>query len=316
MVHALDSFPYPLKASSCVTIKAAHVAEHIPPEKILAWFDEMWRLLKPGGQMAFASPYANSPGFWNDPTHVTGFTEVAFQLLDPDYPLYNQYEPKPWKIEHSVWKPQGNIEAILKKREGDHYFHLVKESLKKSAMQKPSELYSLYSLVGGMKPKVVLEIGSAFGGVLFGLCRLASSNATIISIDLPNGAFGGQEGIVLNENVAKGYARRGQKMFLIRKNSHDKSTLAELKGVLNGRPVDFLLIDGDHTYKGAKQDYRMYSPLVRKGGAVALHDICDHPYIPECQVKRVWDEVKKGKKHLEFIDKDVHTWGGIGVILP
>lgn len=315
IVHDLEKFPYPIQSSSCITIKAAHIAEHIPPNKILAWFNEMWRMLKPGGQMAFSTPYAGSPAYWNDPTHVTGFTEIALQMLDPDYPLYHMYEPKPWKIEHSVWKPQGNMELILRKRNADYCFLLTMESLKRSAMQKVSELQCLYAFLKGRDLGVVVEIGSASGGVFYGLCQLARSNATVVSIDLPGGKFGG-EGAQFDDSVLRGYGRRGQTVHTIRRDSHLKSTLEELRNAVKGRKIDFLLIDGDHTYEGAKKDYQMYSPLVRKGGAIALHDICNHPFVPTCKVDQLWHEVKKGKKHIEMIDADVQTWGGIGVILP
>ena len=117
IIHDIyDKFPYPLDDASCLTIKAAHVIEHVKPWMIFKWFNEMWRLLKPDGQLAVSAPYAGSLGFWQDPTHCTPVIETTFQHLDPDFPLYQLYKPKPWKIEFSVWKPYGNIEAILRKR--------------------------------------------------------------------------------------------------------------------------------------------------------------------------------------------------------
>lgn len=50
--------------------------------------------------------------------------------------------------------------------------------------------------------------------------------------------------------------------------------------------MDFLFIDGDHAYEGVKADFEMYSPLVRKGGLVALHDICVHPPEMDCHVDK------------------------------
>ncbi len=38
------------------------------------------------------------------------------------------------------------------------------------------------------------------------------------------------------------------------------------------RDIRFLWIDGDHTYAGAKSDFDGFSPFVRPGGVVALHD--------------------------------------------
>jgi predicted O-methyltransferase YrrM len=38
------------------------------------------------------------------------------------------------------------------------------------------------------------------------------------------------------------------------------------------RPVDFLFIDADHSYERAVEDWRLWTPFVRSGGRVALHD--------------------------------------------
>jgi predicted O-methyltransferase YrrM len=38
------------------------------------------------------------------------------------------------------------------------------------------------------------------------------------------------------------------------------------------RPIRFLWIDGDHSYRGAKSDFDMFLPHVVNGGIVALHD--------------------------------------------
>jgi cephalosporin hydroxylase len=37
--------------------------------------------------------------------------------------------------------------------------------------------------------------------------------------------------------------------------------------------IDFLFIDGDHSYEGVSSDFQMYSPLVRSGGLVGFHDL-------------------------------------------
>ncbi|PUA31631.1 MAG: hypothetical protein B7O98_09025 [Zestosphaera tikiterensis] len=53
------------------------------------------------------------------------------------------------------------------------------------------EMLELAKLIAELKPKAVLEIGTAGGGTLFLWCRLASDDARIISVDLPGGPFGG-----------------------------------------------------------------------------------------------------------------------------
>jgi len=37
-------------------------------------------------------------------------------------------------------------------------------------------------------------------------------------------------------------------------------------------PVDFIFIDGDHSYNGLRGDWEAWSPLVAPGGVIALHD--------------------------------------------
>jgi hypothetical protein len=36
--------------------------------------------------------------------------------------------------------------------------------------------------------------------------------------------------------------------------------------------IDFLFIDGDHTYDAVSQDFELYFPKVKKGGLIFLHD--------------------------------------------
>ena len=38
------------------------------------------------------------------------------------------------------------------------------------------------------------------------------------------------------------------------------------------RPIRLLWIDGEHTYKGAKEDFDLFSPFLTNGAVVALHD--------------------------------------------
>jgi hypothetical protein len=116
IVHDLESFPYPIGSSSCLTIKCAHYIEHVKPWLVYKFMDEVWRMLVVAGQLAISAPYAGSPGFWQDPSHCVGITERTFQYFDPKFDLFKHYEPKPWEIEFCSYKPDGNIEAILRKR--------------------------------------------------------------------------------------------------------------------------------------------------------------------------------------------------------
>ena len=81
---------------------------------------------------------------------------------------------------------------------------------------------------------------------------------------------------------------------------------------LGGDKLDFLFIDGDHSYEGVKADFEDYRKFVRPGGLVAFHDIKDteHHRYRGCFVAKFWQELKGEKR--EFC-ADSH-WGGIGVV--
>ena len=42
--------------------------------------------------------------------------------------------------------------------------------------------------------------------------------------------------------------------------------------ILEGRKLDMLFIDGDHTYEGVRDNVRDFRPLIAKGGLLCGHD--------------------------------------------
>jgi predicted O-methyltransferase YrrM len=177
-------------------------------------------------------------------------------------------------------------------------------------VQVPEEMVSLLDDVRTLSPKTVLEIGTFRGGTLYLWTRLAQPDATIVSVDLPGGKFGGGYSR-LRTPIYRRFPRERQALHLLRANSHDAKTLETVKGLFGPSSIDFLFIDGDHTYEGVKRDWEMYSPLVRKGGLVAFHDVAGN--YGETQVKRCWDEMKSDFTYREYM---AHPDGqyGIGVL--
>ena len=55
------------------------------------------------------------------------------------------------------------------------------------------EIVGFLEIISKFKPQKILEIGTAKGGTLFLFCKTAPENSTIISMDLPEGPFGGVE---------------------------------------------------------------------------------------------------------------------------
>jgi predicted O-methyltransferase YrrM len=51
-------------------------------------------------------------------------------------------------------------------------------------------------------------------------------------------------------------------------------------GARSEAPVDFVFIDGDHSFEGLRADWEAWSGRVRPGGLVALHDSLSSPATP------------------------------------
>jgi len=132
LVHDLEVFPYPLADESVLTTFCSHVMEHIKPWLTIDVMNEVWRITKPGGKFVINVPYANSPGYWQDPTHCNEFIAETFIYFDP-YPMmlgwneekqiqgepnvwFATYLPKPWKIIHTTYDFNANLEVVLVKR--------------------------------------------------------------------------------------------------------------------------------------------------------------------------------------------------------
>ena len=179
--------------------------------------------------------------------------------------------------------------------------------------QVKEEILGLMKLVKEAKPKVLIEICSPSGGSLFLLSRTAPEDAAIISID-PTGGQHGRGYSKWKIPLHRSFATPKQEIHLIRGDPHKKETLGRLRGILKGREVDFLFIDGEHSYEAAKKEFRMYSPLVGTGGMIAFNDIAGHPFKTRHGVDRFWKEIKRRHKHTEIVKDRKQEWAGIGVV--
>jgi len=181
-------------------------------------------------------------------------------------------------------------------------------------MQVGCEVERLLKILKRLKPKYILEVGTARGGTLLLWTRVAAEDAVIVSIDIPRGPFGGGYPWP-RKLVYKLFAWGRQRIVLIREDSHSLETLEEVKKVLGGNRLDFLFIDGDHSYEGVKKDYELYSSLIREGGIVALHDIVPGPSELVGGVPRFWNELKQGLKSPVRLLEIVKDWsqGGYGI---
>ena len=180
-----------------------------------------------------------------------------------------------------------------------------------TAQQRPVEIRQLLSLLHQRRPNDVLEIGTANAGTIYLFARMASANATLTTCDLS----------ICDAKLIASFARKQQTIHAVEGDSTSDETQSKVRDIFSDG-VDFLFIDGDHSYEGVKRDFELYNDLVRPGGLIAFHDI-----VPDNEtrygvltggwaggVPKFWSEVKQDFKHEEFIQDPNQDGLGIGVI--
>lgn len=190
--------------------------------------------------------------------------------------------------------------------------------------QVKSEIAGLLKLLQPRRCKRILEIGTQNGGSLFLLSQVAAQDALLISVDLPQGEFGGGYP-PWRARLYKAFGQRGQRIELIRADSHSERTLERVRERLGDERLDFLFVDGDHRYEGVRRDFELYAPLVAPDGLIAFHDVAPgpakgsvDPVIIESsllggEVPQFWQEIKPRYRTTELAASQ-HGFYGIGVI--
>ena len=161
--------------------------------------------------------------------------------------------------------------------------------------QTQDEMVSAMQIVREFEPQTMMEIGTARGGSLFCWAQLARPDALLLSLDLPGGRWGGGYDVKQIHHFRQ-FLSPNQKLVSILGDSQTPKAKRLVEEALEGRRVDVLYIDGDHTYQGAKNDFENYRPFVRDGGLILFHDINPpHPGMEDSDVEvyLLWEELKK-----------------------
>lgn len=180
-------------------------------------------------------------------------------------------------------------------------------------MQVKEEIVELLRMMESLKPKVVLDIGTAWGGTLFMFTRVAAPDSLLVTVDLPGRLWGASCPSWMSPMV-QSFATDMQSIVQVRGDSHSSEVLDRVKKALGARGADFLFIDGDHSYDGVKMDFEMYSQLVAEHGLVAFHDICEGSEELVGEVPRFWTEVKRGLSTREIVADPMQGGCGIGLV--
>ncbi|MEW5768916.1 MAG: class I SAM-dependent methyltransferase [Pseudomonadota bacterium] len=173
-------------------------------------------------------------------------------------------------------------------------------------LQIPNEITRLAQAVQAIKPKLILEIGTASGGTSLIWSYLASER--VITCDLNQMTF---QAPLFTRFPPPG---SNCKVTLLSGNSHSADFKARVARELNGAKVDFLFIDGDHTEPGVTADYNDYKEFVRPGGLIAFHDIVENQPLAINQVYHLWKRLKLVGQVEEFVNDANQCGFGIGLL--
>ncbi len=97
----LQQFPWPMPVEQQFSeIWAVDVFEHLSIENSIPFFDSIWELLEEQGKLYLRVPEFGTYYHLGDLTHVRGFIQNSFDLLDPStYTGKNNFYSKHrWKI--------------------------------------------------------------------------------------------------------------------------------------------------------------------------------------------------------------------------
>lgn len=139
-----------------------------------------------------------------------------------------------------------------------------------------SERIAIYQVVRDLKGDVTcVEIGSYLGASACFICRATSKRSRVICIDTwQNDAMKYDPDDVdadardTHAEFVRNTHRFREKIVQIRKWSHE--AVDDVSAI--GKQIDFLFIDGDHSYEGVKRDWDLYSPLLAPHALIAFHD--------------------------------------------
>jgi predicted O-methyltransferase YrrM len=179
-------------------------------------------------------------------------------------------------------------------------------------LQDEAEISAFADLVRSEGVRSYLEIGSKFGGSLKRVADVMPVGSRIVSVDLPKGTKAWVQSEPSLRGVIDGLKKDGYDAHLIWGNSQDAKVIDRVR---NLGPYDCILIDADHRLPGVTADWDNYASM---GSIIAFHDIAWRR-APEwagtrIDVPEIWNQLKAGYRHKEFIMCPTGKNNGIGVL--
>ncbi|MFZ5845092.1 MAG: class I SAM-dependent methyltransferase [Patescibacteria group bacterium] len=172
-----------------------------------------------------------------------------------------------------------------------------------------------YALVRNIQPKNVLCVGSRMGFIP-AILALACQDNGRGHVDFVDAGYDRDQpkkhwsgiGFWKKNDPAEHFARLGLKSWL----TTFVMTTAEFAQKYPNRRYQYIYVDGDHSYRGVKLDYRLFWPQLDPGGFMAFHDIVARGFLDQGKfgVWKFWQELKHSAKISFNFPKD----SGLGIL--
>lgn len=195
--------------------------------------------------------------------------------------------------------------------DADEAWRLIVEAIPTKHLRRPCQRGRVFgfrrglaAFAAGRRALRYLEVGTRLGHSLALVCLVAGDELAIATaVDLWVRRYGGEPNPGADEVLERlrGLGVGDSQLELLSGDSH--TILPNLKG----REYDLVLIDGDHTELGARQDLEQGFELLAPGGSLVFDD-CDNG--PEGNLREVWLDVMRGRDcEVEFASVGVCAEG-------
>lgn len=145
-----------------------------------------------------------------------------------------------------------------------------------------NDLALMLTTMQAARSKTYVEIGTLLGKSATAVSQLPFVE-TVVTVDVFNPSYFKDDSLTKTkaprtveefENLANEYIRQyGQSEKVTVINGKSKDSLPAVENALGGMKIDFLFIDGDHSFDSVYGDYQTYFPLMSPNGIIAVHDV-------------------------------------------
>jgi predicted O-methyltransferase YrrM len=143
---------------------------------------------------------------------------------------------------------------------------------------KHDDFSALMSIVSTLRPRTVVELGTAYGNTTANICRVCADTRVYTVNALPEQIGGRLTTYILSrEEIGSVYRRYGFSDQVVQ--IYCDTMELDLSNHLPGPIVDLAIIDACHDTKYVINDFLKVAPFVRPEGMILLHDT--HPCVRE-----------------------------------